>query len=287
MTANEWRPLGVREGTQNWNGPFEGVPAAWHLAIGEWVGTVCGIHRPGAQGTDKGLVVKVLAATNTPVPDAKPFENGYDLYGRLRLACEHDEERYLNVIDALLQFAPDNFAGRLERILMSLGSVWRVGDDQRSLIRRVSVPAQAAFARVVSQGGAAAQHLSAAWTACFGRNPSAKTAWSEAIQALEAVYIPLVVPNMAKANLGAVVGQLKGDKTWTSVLQPNGALSGPRLIEEMLRALWVEPNRHPQTDSTPTRVPTLEEAQALVPLAVTLAEWARQGVLRQPSGPAT
>ncbi len=66
----------------------------------------------------------------------------------------------------------------------------------RYRLERRTIPAAAAAARAqTSLPGNASNHLSNAWSAAFGREPSPSTAYSEAVKAVEAAAIPVVLPN--------------------------------------------------------------------------------------------
>ena len=68
--------------------------------------------------------------------------------------------------------------------------------------------ASAAFRKTTAPGDAASEELGDAWQKAYGRNPDPSDAWDHAIKAVEAILIPIVVPNQAKPTLGHVIGHL-------------------------------------------------------------------------------
>jgi hypothetical protein len=102
------------------------------------------------------------------------------------------------------------------------------------------------------------------------------------IKAAEAVLIPIVVPTQAGAQMGHVIGQLdhhgarwntllRFNQTTPPVNQPHNSVQA---FVGMLRMLYPNPDRHVGPDH---RTPTLDEARAVVQLAVTIVQWARDG----------
>lgn len=65
-----------------------------------------------------------------------------------------------------------------------------------------------AFIDAVSISHAVSDELNEAWVAAFGRAPNPSDACDRAIKALEELLIPLVIPGVAKPNLGGVAGEL-------------------------------------------------------------------------------
>lgn len=86
-------------------------------------------------------------------------------------------------------------------------------------------------------------------------------------------------------TMGGVVGTLRGaGGQFTLHLQDNGMDPAKRIIpmvafEQMLHFIWVNPDRHEGPDH---RVPSLEEARAVLHLSITVVQWARTGVLTRP-----
>ena len=96
------------------------------------------------------------------------------------------------------------------------------------------------------------------------------------------MLIPIVVRNQAGAHMGHVIGQLdRQGEQWNTLLRfnqttppVNPPTTSVRALVGMLRLLYPNPDRHIGPDH---RVPTTEEARAVVQLAVTIVQWARDG----------
>jgi hypothetical protein len=82
---------------------------------------------------------------------------------------------------------------------------------------------------------------------------------------------------MDKPTLGKVLGQLRSQPhLWKlGVAGPNDDHSIEPLTG-MLGLLWPNPDRH--GNPAKRRTPTLEEARAVVHLAVTIVQWGRDGI---------
>jgi hypothetical protein len=185
----------------------------------------------------------------------------------------------LDMIDAALaDGVEEKDANELERLLTDGGSAWRVADDSNSLQRRVNPSAIEAF-RTLAEG-VAATHLSVAWAAAYGRNPIPSRAYSEAIKAVEAATIPVVLPRDRMATLGKVIGELRHHpERWRlAVRTPEGGTDISTLLA-MLRLLWEGQTDRHGTSTAPVPV-TAEAAESAVHLAVTLVQWFHSGAVR-------
>ncbi len=80
--------------------------------------------------------------------------------------------------------------------------------------------------------------------------------------------------------MGGVVGTLRGQAAqYTLHLKDNGIknhIDPMATFEQMLHFIWVNPDRHQGADH---RVPSIEEARAVLHLSITVVEWARTGIL--------
>jgi hypothetical protein len=187
-------------------------------------------------------------------------------------ACLDDEDYCLDVIHLILQLEP-NGIDRLDAVLAFGGSAWTATDT--GLRRRVDSTATSAFERAGEPADIASRELTEAWSNAYNREPDASDAWDHAIKAVEAVLIPVVVPLMDRPTLGNVLGQLSSQPHLWKLGIPgsNDAYSIEPLVS-MLRLMWPNPDRHGGLNG---RTPTLEEARAVVHLAVTIVQWARDG----------
>jgi hypothetical protein len=195
--------------------------------------------------------------------------------------CETDDEKFLDLVHTALNVPPasslqrqDAGHERLEQILSDGGSAWRA--TERGLQRRVHSASQNAFDRASAPAGWVSDQLQEAWERAYGRQPNAGHAWYHSIKAVEAVLIPIVVPKKDKPNLGDVIGQLRGQShLWKLGIRGQSRDSSVEPLVGMLSVLWVEPNRHGSV--SPEMPATLEEARAVVQLAVAIVQWGRDG----------
>jgi hypothetical protein len=273
-----WQPLSIREGRKTDDGPYEGVPAHLVGPLREWVDWRFGGAPGSAADNEEGS--RLVAAIRYAVT---PVYNERLTVRRVTFVVSTSAPYLmLDVVDAVLhlkEFIPTLPFDRmqLDELLQIGGSVWQVGPDQDCLVRRVDPTATAAFVQASSPSDVASAELGEAWTTAYGRNPNASDAWDHSIKAAEAVLIPIVTPTKAKATLGDVVGTLNSQgHLWRLALQGHDGSESVGPLVSMLRLMWPNPDRHGGQGS---RVPSLDEAQAVVHLAVTIVQWARSGVL--------
>jgi hypothetical protein len=171
---------------------------------------------------------------------------------------------------------------QLDQILADAGSAYEVNWRERCLIRRVDVTVAAAAERAMT--GAPGQHLRAAWAATYGRHPDPAKAYDEAIRAVEAVAIPIVLPNGTQETLGKVLKHLRdAPGKWELAIEGTNAGDTAPLVA-MIDLLWHgHIARHA---GGPTfRPQRQDEAQMATHLAATLVHWFTTGaVRRRPQG---
>lgn len=267
-----WQPLSVRYGVDE-EELYEGMPdhlqgPVWHWTAREFVG------RDGL--LNRELMLHICNMARLPLP---PGKNSNELLGRIKQLCLADELMFLTVVDALLNHI--NHSGRvraLDGYLSTGNSAWAVAPDGKSLTSRVDPTAAEAVAQAVAPHDAASDELAEAWRKAYGRDPDPSDAWDHSIKAVEALLISIVVPTQDKPHLGHVLGQLdRQDGHWQLLLTTQQGITPMETLVGMLRLIYPNPDRHPGPER---RVPTLEEAQAAVHLAVTIVQWARSGVLQ-------
>jgi hypothetical protein len=185
-----------------------------------------------------------------------------------------DEERFLDVLHYTLQLPTqkEKRTDRLEALLASGRSVWRA--TEKGLERRVEAIATAAFEQAVKPQDAASTELSEAWGKAYGRDSDASDAWDHAIKAVEAILRGIVSPNNTQATLGTLIRDLRNGAHKFKFVLTND-LGGVQTLLAMLQLMWPNPDRH--GDLQQRHTPSLDEAHAVVQLAVTIVQWGRDG----------
>lgn len=254
---SRWRPLSVRTGQREEDGPHEGVPDHVMPHLVDWIRDAV-TQRSGY--TDSSLLRLLVLRLEVVVPFDCQTHHHLDA---LLTEAVNDPQLMLDLVDMLLWARVGN-SGNLDTALTTGGSVWSVAE--RGLERRVSDAEQEAKKAAVAPADAAADELSAAWRLAFGVRPDPSDAWDHAIKALEALLIPIVVPKQANPTLGHVVGVMKADPAkWTVDLETNGDLTDGETLLGLLQLVWANPDRHGNVNS---RVPTQAEAEKVVKIAV-------------------
>jgi hypothetical protein len=172
---------------------------------------------------------------------------------------------------------PRRRAFEVDRILEAGNSVW-TAEFEEGLFRRVEATATEAFEQAISPGDQASAHLHEAWLNAYGRHPDPSDAWDHAIKAVETVLTAIVEPSNSQATLGGGIGILRSQSSkWKLELRGRGRDQSVEPLVKMLELVWVDPNRH--GSSNPEAPATIEEARALVHLAVTIVQWGRDGLI--------
>jgi len=182
----------------------------------------------------------------------------------------------------------ENATERLKSALEEGGSAWRVATDAAGaccLERRVDETATLAAREVVRQANRPAAHLALAWNAAFGQAPAPGTAYREAVRAVEAAALPVVLPKDPTGTLGRVIVALRdAPHKWSVVLRPAAGHDPIETLRLMLELLWKSQfDRHGTADESVPLSVTPEEGSAAVVLATTLVQWFQSGaVARNP-----
>jgi hypothetical protein len=197
------------------------------------------------------------------------------------------------LIDALLAFVPEksfrymteygsNPVAMLDTFLELAGSAWCVAAERGGLERRVDpTVAAAAQATIADASQEASQHLAAAWSRAYGRDPDPDKAYDEAVLAVEALACPLVCPTNPRRTLGRVITDLNSQsgKWELDFGDKDGKPADPAPLIAMLNLLWQGQSRH--AGSPNSRSQTKAEGEAAVHLAATAVQWLHNGVLRK------
>ncbi len=232
-----------------------------------------------------------------------------ELQWRLRLALDEDDvnryldgEDLLDVIDGILRWWPKSELDDVEKrdwisdpkiipgprsqlsdALNGGGSAWRINTGGGGVERRgdetiTAATAATAAAASPESGG----HLSAAWTAAYGRHPDPDKAYAEAVKAVEAAACPVVLPSNGTATLGKVRDHLRdASAKWELVVPGKDGTPGPVTpVIALMTTLWEgQRSRHAGTPTSRRQLQT--EAEAVIHLAATLVQWLHSGALRR------
>jgi hypothetical protein len=189
----------------------------------------------------------------------------------------------------------DEATADLNRTLTESGTDWEVAVDRididerryqivRHLERRSPASATDAIASLADSTKRAGEHLSRARSSAYGRDPQPDRAYAEAVKAVEAASIPVVIPNADRPTLGKVIGELRNaPEKWAFVLyEPVPGrfgserfrnLSSVEVVIVMLDLLWRNHiDRHAVGDDKPARPVSQAQAEFAIHLAIPLVQ---------------
>ncbi|MFD6451999.1 hypothetical protein ACFWF3_14555 [Nocardia sp. NPDC060220] len=176
---------------------------------------------------------------------------------------------------------------QIDAVLRDGSSVWKVSKSGDSLERRHDPAVMAAMRHAGESAAAvnrtvASTHLQAAWDAAHRFHPDPSTAYREAVLAVEAAAIPVVVPAQAGATLGHVLGQLdrQGHLYAVAIRDKSGVSVPVTAVVLMIRMLW-EGHTDRHEGVTPAIPITKDAAQMAATLAVTLVQWFVSGAVQR------
>lgn len=261
------------------DGPYEGVPPHLQAGLVHWWQEIAEAGQGGYFANERplrALVAHLRAEIN-------PAWNAADTARGLLAAAQRDDELFLDLIDGTFDAyrVGDRTVDALNRLLSAGGSIWTVVKDENGeylLQRVVTDEAQATYDVATATADEATNELREAWANAFGRNGDPSDAWDHAIKAVEDVLIGEVMPNNQTATLGQVLGELGGQRSasnWRMILPGKDQDHDVAPLVAMLRLMWPNHDRHGGT--APKRTPSMEEARAVVTLAVTIVQWHREG----------
>lgn len=287
VDAPSWQPLNVRDtpAAVEYEVLADGIPewlerSLWRWAMDRAVRT-------------SGLAHKAERLLQIKLPQPEAGEHVFNTYWE----SVGDIER-LTLLDFFLRDLEDAFedakkdndrvrlveiveaAVRLDESLAEGGSIWRqTFEPYWGLVRRVNEATQALVESASSPSTDAARKIASAWNACFRHEPDYDRAYRDAVLAVEAVALPLVIPDNKRGTLGNVVAHVADTVgRWTvGGLDSEQQASGATLLG-MLRTLWHNQQRHAQSDGIILDV-TKAEAESAVALAVTLVHWFASGLV--------
>lgn len=294
MTAEDspvnWQPLNVRDTPKaaDYETLVDGIPEWLERSLWRWA-------MDRAVRTPE-LVYKVERLLHITMPQASQGSNLFDLYWSI----SGPKER-LTLLDFFLRDLQDAFedakkdprknetlidfavaAARLNDILTEGGSIWKTTfEPYWSLVRRVNETTQAHVDLASSPSTDAARKIASAWQACYRHDPDYDAAYRDAVLAVEAVALPVTIPDIGRGTLGTAVAHIRDTVgKWTvGGLDADQQASGETLLA-MLKTLWHNQQRHAQTDGSIADV-SQHEAETAVTLAVTLVHWFASGLVRR------
>jgi hypothetical protein len=170
----------------------------------------------------------------------------------------------------------------LDRILHNGGSAYRVNDNGTGLELRVPDTVREAVTMASTVSGDPQEHLVKAWQATYGLHPQPSVAYAEAVKAIEAAVIPVVIPADTRATLGKAISHLKNaaDKWELGIVDQHGDPARITALIEILELIW-----HGQRDrhaGTPTALTVTRQAAEMAVHAAALAtQWINGGGLRK------
>lgn len=314
MTADQedWRPLSQRETPHSEATLFEGVPDHLHAPLRDWIMRYLTLtQRSGNVSLARRVALRLripIKLTALAVSTSKELLDEADAHGQLLDVADaalHLDDALRWEVDVVGQEPspeaevadwvpplkwPERSsyaieAERLDQLLADAGSAYRVSWRRRCLVRRVDPTVHAAAESAMVDDTEAGGHLRAAWNAIYGLHPDPAKGYDEAVRAVEAAAIPVVLPGRPLETLGKVRAHLEdASSRWELAIEgKNRGAIGP--LVAMIRLLWEGHARHAGTPSA--RPQRLDEATMAVHLAATLVHWFTSGAVRQRSSVAT
>jgi hypothetical protein len=173
----------------------------------------------------------------------------------------------------------------IEKILQAGGSKWKVGvrGNHPGLEQRVPQGVEDAAEAAMARPGDAGRLLSEAWHATYGMNHQPDLGYRKAIEAVEAVVLPIVAKNDSSATLGKAIGQMRAQGDWKlPFIKEHAQNPSQDVVLGMMQALWSgHSDRHPGTQNYIQS--TQPAAEAAVSLAVSLVNlFSNGGIARRP-----
>lgn len=288
MTSTEWAPFGLTEDEEAaYLVLVDGVPPLMREALLGWTSSRLRASGKGPEFSDRRLCLELQTVLGVSLGVSAGI-SATTQSAEVRTALRKVEPLgFLRVVDYLLsrldRYGLENYAPVLEGVLQQSRSRWTVGErmGKPGLVERVPAGVQDAVESVIANAAGAGRLLARAWARVHGLTPDDSAAYFDAVRAVEAVAIPLVIPRQREPVLGHVIGQMKNDGDWRLPLREHGDAPTAGLILGMLRALYRgHHDRHGAVDYTDV---THDEAAVAVLLAATLVGWFASGaIMRRP-----
>lgn len=266
----------------------DGVPAWMRSGLKAWL-------KPRVHYISEGRNLRWIARvrafdqlTRRESPLSEVFEDyGFDALERELQEDVEGENLYIHFLDYLVYLVSGEYGGGarledLEEILRRSGSKWTVGTraGNAGLEDRVSDGVREAAESVMALPGHAGELLAKAWHAAFGVSPNPVSAYTNAVLAVEAATVPVVIPSDRTATLGKVFAVMRDQSGWSlDIKKQHADFPADAVILGMVQMLWAGQGRHAgQPDWAPN---TQAEAEAAVLLAVPLVQWFASGAIKR------
>jgi hypothetical protein len=294
MTSSIFQPLSVRHGSREPFQLLEGTPPWLTRQLISWLSDQLPDPHGGLLRDWCQAAASQLRWDLTAFPRDRYATYSQVLLGYASIASDRhapDGNRLLDLVDWAVQqlgtfLNPDNgwdTRRKLALILFQAGSVWMLGPDpDAGLQRRVGPELQDTYSKAVAPGDEAAEALSDAWEAAFGRHPDPQHAWDSCIKAVEALLGPIVLPDTPKRTYGMMCAALRDDPTkWTFVYSgrtekgQEPKADGSTFLNA-LNLLPYGPGRHP--NGAPPATPA--QARAVAEGTAVIVQWLRDGCLK-------
>jgi hypothetical protein len=271
----------------------EGVPEWLWASLWNWCLAFLGKFSHGFRVANAEAVRHVERALHRHLPFV---ENNSEPFPDLMTLLRNDHDLFLSVAEVLVNYRGGAahhhgfaMAPGLRTILSEAGSAYELSDLQDGvpiekqrllLLHRVAPTVKVAYEDTLSKAGKAGQYLEEAWHYVYRRHPDPSAGYRKAINAVEAVAVPIFLPKDPLATLGKVIGRMKegGDK-FSVCLQPlaGNAIDKVRALCELIWTAQID--RHGSANPAVPLNVTNEEAAMALHAAITLVHWFSTGTV--------
>lgn len=289
MEIVNWTPMG-RSASEP-PALVDGIPPWMRSGVKEWL--KARLHIPQRGGLLRKRVTIVRAfdeLTQQEYPLSDTFEDsGFNTFEQVLFEDADGTDLYIQFLDYMVYFTSAESSGEsyrsgLEGILLRSGSKWTVGrrGEHPGLEERVATGVRDAAEAAMGLPGHAGELLSKAWRAAFGVSPNPVAAYTNAVLAVEAAAVPVVIPSDRNATLGKVFSVMRDQGGWgLDIQKQHDNYPVEEVVLGMVQMLWAGQGRHAGQPDWAAN--TQAEAEAAVLLAVPLVQWFTSGSIQRRS----
>jgi hypothetical protein len=218
-TTGDWFPLSARESKeelQAYDALHLGVPPWLRDSLWEWIEPQVSWSTPRTSRRAVDQSVLRLLERLFRFETGWDTDNAFSGLSLLESKVKSDSRLMLDIVDYLIGHTPPNHSAlppeELDKLLEEAGSAYKVDTATQppALIRRVDVTIEAAAKLAMEQKEAPSALLRLAWNTTYGLRPNPSDGYRQAVRAVEAAAIPVVLPNDGGATLGKVIGTIRG-----------------------------------------------------------------------------